>query len=143
MYYLGLLSAHVIFIITWFAALFYLPRLFVYHRANANNEDVKNVLNLMARKLFYYIMTPSMVLVWFLGVNLVLEQPEAYRDAGWLHTKVFLVFILSLYHISLGYYRKRLQIDKCERSEKFFRIYNEVPSVILIVVICLVFFKPF
>lgn len=143
MYYLGLLSAHVIFVITWFAALFYLPRLFVYHRANADNEDVKQVLNTMARKLYYYIMTPSMVLVWFMGVNLILENAEAFDSAGWLHAKVTLVFLLSLYQISLGYYRKRLQIDKCERSEKFFRIYNEVPSLILIVVICLVFFKPF
>lgn len=132
---------HIIFVITWFAGLFYLPRLFVY-TAESNEPKVHAVLRVMQRKLYYYIMVPSAILATFFGFMLYVPMAAYYAHAGWMHLKLLLVAILWVFHMSCGHYRRVLLQNEGWPSGKFFRFYNEVPSIILIVAVVLVIFKP-
>lgn len=132
---------HIIFVVTWFAGLFYLPRLFVY-TAESSNADVHAVLRIMQKKLYYYIMVPSAILATVSGLMLYMSMATYYAKAGWMHIKLLLVVILWLYHLSCGHYRRVLLGSKSWPSGKFFRFYNEIPSVILIVTVMLVILKP-
>lgn len=138
--YQWLVWFHVISMVSWFAALFYMPRLFVYHAEHNQNEGFLSVVTIMEMKIYKYIGIPAMwatvisggVLAYLLGFN-----------GGWLHVKIFLVLLLMGYFLSLGRIRERLLIDKEYKSGKFFRFYNEVPTIFLIVIVALVIVKPF
>lgn len=133
-------ALHIISMVAWFAGLFYLPRLFVYH-VHAP-QAARPMLATMERKLYTYIMNPAMMATWLLGVWMVFIIPE-YIHSGWLHAKITLVILLTGYHVSLKFFLKKLASGKCQRSERFFRIYNEVPSLLLILIVFLVILKPF
>ena len=136
---LWLKSLHIIFMVTWFAGLFYLPRLFVYH---SMSEDVvsKERFKVMERKLFYGIMTPGAVLTLVFGVWLWL----AYNfSGGWLHAKLALVVILVIYHVWCGKLVSDFKADNNKYSHVFYRWFNEFPVLILIAVVILVVAKPF
>ncbi len=135
-------ALHIIAIVCWFAGLFYLPRLFVYHTAASDNA-VKNTLSTMEAKLYKYIMNPSMVAVWLFGLWMVAQVPEWMSGQGWLHVKITLVVILTGFHHVLNHWRKQLAAGTCSKSEKFFRMMNEVPTVILIAAVFLAVLKPF
>ena len=132
---------HIIFIITWFAGLFYLPRLFVY-MVESDKQDVHNVLRVMQRKLYYYITVPSAVLATTFGVLLYIPMGAYYAHSGWMHLKLLLVAFLWAFHVSCGYYRRLLLNNDNWPSGRFFRMYNEIPSVVLIAVVILVILKP-
>lgn len=132
---------HLISLISWFAALFYMPRLFVYHAENADNTRFVEVVKVMEMKIYKYIGIPAMWATVATGLYLAFEI--GFSGNGWIHAKIFLVLILMAYFFSLGYFRKKLLVDECIKSGKFFRIYNEVPTILLMVIVGLVIFKPF
>ena len=131
-------SFHIIFMVTWFAGLFYLPRLFVYH-AEAKDEISNERFKVMERKLLQFIMTPSMIGTWIFGIGLWVTV----GGGGWLHAKVVLVIAMSAIHGYLSKLRKDFERDQNTQSTRFYRILNEVPAVLLLIILILVVAKPF
>ena len=139
--YLLFKSLHLIAVISWMAGLLYLPRIFVYHSEN-NNEIVTSVFKTMERKLFYYIMTPAMALSWLFGLLLISKVGFDQLGALWLQLKLIFVLILTFYHFYLGSLLNKFKYDKNSRSSKFYRYINEIPTLLLILIIFVVIFKP-
>ena len=139
--YLLFKSLHLIAVISWMAGLLYLPRIFVYH-SEANHESQKDILKIMGKKLYNYIMMPAMLLSWLFGVGLVHSLGFTIFSELWMQIKIIAVLILTHYHFTLGKYLRNFATDNNRKSSKFFRIYNEIPTIILIVVIFVVIFKP-
>ena len=139
--YLLFKSLHLIAVISWMAGLLYLPRIFVYH-SEAEDKSQKTVFKVMERKLYNYIMMPAMMLSWLFGVLLIHSLTFSVFLELWMQIKIISVVILTYYHFTLGKYLNDFAIDNNQKSSKFFRIYNEIPTVILIVVIFIVIFKP-
>ena len=140
-FYLFFKALHLIAIISWMAGLLYLPRIFVYH-AETKNDDVKNTFKIMERRLFVYIMNPAMILSWLFGLILIHSIGIQSFSEFWLIAKIVLVISLTFYHFFLFNCLSNFSLDRNERSSKFFRVINEVPTVLLIVIIFLVVFKP-
>jgi len=139
--YLLFKSLHLIAVISWMAGLLYLPRIFVYHSEN-NNEIISNVFKTMERKLFYYIMTPAMVLSWLFGLILIHEIGFDQLASLWLQLKLILVIILTGYHFYLGSLLNQFNLGQNRKSSKFYRYINEIPTLLLILIIFIVIFKP-
>ena len=139
--YLLFKSLHLIAVISWMAGLLYLPRIFVYH-SEASHESQKDVFKIMERKLYNYIMMPAMLLSWLFGVLLIHSLGFTVLNELWMQIKTVLVLILTFYHFLLGKYLNDFAIDSSKKTSKFFRIMNEVPTIILIVVVFVVVFKP-
>ena len=139
--YLLFKSLHLIAVISWMAGLLYLPRIFVYHSEN-NNEIVTSVFKTMERKLFYYIMTPAMILSWLFGLLLITKIGFDQLGSLWLQIKFIIVSFLTIYHFYLGSLLNKFSIDKNEKSSKFYRYINEIPTLFLILIIFVVIFKP-
>ncbi len=139
--YLLFKSLHLIAVISWMAGLLYLPRIFVYH-SEANHESQKSVFKVMERKLYNYIMMPAMLLSWLFGILLIHSLGFAVFSELWMQIKIALVSILTIYHFMLGKYLNDFAIDKNNKSSRFYRIINEIPTIILIVVVFVVVFKP-
>ena len=139
--YLLFKSLHLIAVISWMAGLLYLPRIFVYHSEN-NNEIITNVFKTMEKKLYYYIMTPAMILSWLFGLVLIHEIGFDELGSLWLQLKLIFVIILTLYHFYLGFLLKKFNLDQNLRSSKFYRYLNEVPTLLLILIVFVVIFKP-
>ena len=139
--YLLFKSLHLIAVISWMAGLLHLPRIFVYH-SEAYHESQKTVFKTMERKLYNYIMMPAMLLSWLFGVLLIHSLGFSVFSELWMQVKTVAVIILTYYHFSLGNYLQKFANDDNQKTSKFFRIYNEIPTIILIVVIFLVVFKP-
>ncbi len=139
--YLLFKSLHLIAVISWMAGLLYLPRIFVYH-SEASHESQKDVFKIMEKKLYNYIMMPAMLLSWLFGVLLIHSLGFTVFTELWMQIKTVLVVILTYYHFLLGKYLNDFAIDSNKKTSKFFRIVNEVPTIILIVVVFVVVFKP-
>ncbi len=139
--YLLFKSLHLIAVISWMAGLLYLPRIFVYHSEN-NNEIISNVFKTMERKLFYYIMTPAMVLSWLFGLVLIHEIGFDQLASLWLQLKLILVVVLTGYHFYLGSLLYQFSLNQNRKSSKFYRYINEIPTLLLIFIIFIVIFKP-
>ena len=139
--YLLFKSLHLISVISWMAGLLYLPRIFVYH-AEANDNSQKTVFKTMERKLYNFIMMPAMLLSWLFGILLIHSLGFSAFSELWMQVKIIAVVILTFYHFTLGKYLHDFAIDNNQKTSKFFRIYNEIPTLILIVVIFVVIFKP-
>ena len=129
---------HVMFVVAWMAGLLYLPRIFVYHSMDDTTDETSNVFKLMEKRLFYFIMYPSALIVWITGIYM------AYLLGlyGWLVLKFFFVTVLTLYHINLGRYLKDFKNDSNRSKTGFFRIINEVPFLIMFIILILVIIKP-
>ena len=130
-------TLHIIFMVTWFAGLFYLPRLFVYH-AQAEDQISKDRFKIMERKLFWGIMTPGAVLTVLFGVLLI----EYHGMSYWLKMKILLVFVLALYHVWCGVLLEKFKTDSNSHSHVWYRIFNEVPVIFLVLIVALVVYKP-
>ncbi len=139
--YLLFKSLHIIAVISWMAGLLYLPRIFVYH-SEANHETQINVFKIMERKLYNYIMMPAMLLSWLFGVLLIHSLGFNIFLELWMQIKIVLVSVLTFYHFLLGKYLNDFALDNNQKSSKYYRIINEVPTIILIVVVFVVVFKP-
>ena len=140
--YLTYKALHLVAVISWMAGLLYLPRIFVYHTENQSDKNISNVFKAMERKLYFYIMMPAMIASWIFGILLIgsigFEQLSTY----WLKTKLLLVILLTIYHFYLGNFLKKFEMDLNTKSSKFFRVFNEVPTILLILIIFVVIFKP-
>ncbi|SDL53459.1 putative membrane protein [Modicisalibacter muralis] len=142
--YLWVKAFHLIAVVTWFAALFYLPRLFVYHAMARDKGDSQAIeyFQVMERKLYRGIMTPSMIAVLVLGGWLLLLVP-GHLSNGWMHVKLLLVALLIGYHHVCLAYMKKLAAGACLKSPKFFRLFNEAPVIALVLIVILAMVKPF
>ena len=139
--YLLFKSLHLIAVISWMAGLLYLPRIFVYH-SDAEDDSQKKVFKIMERKLYNYIMMPAMLLSWLFGVLLLHSLGFGIFSELWMQIKIVAVIVLTYYHFTLGKYLSDFAVNKNQKTSKFFRIYNEIPTIILIVVIFVAIFKP-
>lgn len=138
---LWLKACHVISVVCWFAGLFYLPRLYVYH-ATTEDQAVAKQFKIMERKLYYYIMTPAAILTLIFGLSLWIPHYHHYANDMWLHIKLILVMLLIIYHISCGYFLKKFKHDQNQHGDKFYRLFNELPTILLITIILLTYLKP-
>ena len=139
--YLLFKSIHLIAVISWMAGLLYLPRIFVYH-SETDDRSQQTVFKTMEKKLYNYIMMPAMLLSWLFGILLLHNLSFAVFAELWMQIKIIAVVILTYYHFTLGKYLNDFATDTNQKTSKFFRIYNEIPTLILIVVIFVVIFKP-
>ena len=143
-YYLWIKATHIIALTSWMAMLFYLPRLFVYHAQNADNKDFITIVKLQEIRLYKYIGMPAFVLTLISGLVLMLRDfPAIFQSGGWFHAKLFVLTFLIIYHFLCGYFIKALEQNTCKKSERFFRFYNEFPTLCLIAIAILVIVKPF
>ena len=139
--YLLFKSLHLVAVISWMAGLLYLPRIFVYH-SEADHQSQKDVFKTMERKLYNYIMMPAMLLSWLFGILLIHSLGFTIFAELWMQIKTVFVVILTYYHFLLGKYLNDFAINDNKKSSKFYRFINEVPTIILIVVVFVVVFKP-
>ena len=140
--YLLFKSLHLIAVISWMAGLLYLPRIFVYHVENYKKKEAIEIFEIMEKRLFNYIMRPAMLLSWLLGIILILNIGIEAFSFLWLQIKLILVFLLSVYNEYLGKCIKLLKIGENKKSAKFYRIINEIPTILLILIVFIVIFKP-
>ena len=140
--YLLFKSLHLIAVISWMAGLLYLPRIFVYHVENYKKKEATEIFEIMEKRLFNYIMRPAMLLSWFLGIILLLIIGTETFSFLWLQIKFILVLLLSIYNEYLGKCVKLLKLGENKKSAKFYRIINEIPTVLLIFIVFIVIFKP-
>ena len=141
-YYLLFKSLHLIAIISWMAGLLYLPRIFVYHVENSEKKETIEIFEVMEKRLYFYIMRPAMILSWFFGIILIYINGIDIFSELWMHIKLSLVILLTIYHEYLGICLKSLKLKTNTKTSKFFRIINEVPTIILILIIFIVIYKP-
>ena len=141
-YYLLYKSLHLISVVSWMAGLLYLPRIFVYHAETKNNAGKKKTFKLMEKRLFTYIMNPAMILSWTFGVLLVHVSGIEIFTYLWVQLKLAMVLLLTIYHFFLFYCLISLRQTNSKYSPKFYRILNEVPTLLLIGIIFVVVFKP-
>ena len=141
-YYLLFKSLHLIAVISWMAGLLYLPRIFVYHVENSERKETTEIFEIMEKRLYFYIMRPAMILSWLFGIILIYINGIEIFSQIWMHIKLGLVVLLTIYHEYLGICLKSLKLKTNTKSAKFFRIINELPTILLIFIIFIVIFKP-
>ena len=140
--YLIFKSLHLIAVISWMAGLLYLPRIFVYHTENNSEEKVSEIFKVMEKKLYFYIMTPAMTLSWLFGLLLIHSIGFQQLGQTWMLSKLLFVVILTFYHFYLGKLLSQFKADNNRHSHKFYRYINEIPTILLILIIFVVIFKP-
>ena len=140
--YLLFKSLHLIAVISWMAGLLYLPRIFVYHVENLKDQNISSIFKTMERKLYFYIMTPAMILSWVFGLILISSLGFEILSETWIKLKLLLVILLTLYHFYLFKLLRSFKLDQNTTSSKFFRIINEVPTILLIFIVFAVVYKP-
>ncbi len=141
-FYLWIKSFHVISLIAWMAGIFYLPRLFVYHTMVARGSEQSERFKVMEYRLMKQIMTPAMIATWTFGILLVLTPGVIDWTAGWWHVKLLSVILMSGFHGAASRWRKDFMNDANRKSERFFRIANEVPTVLMVIIVIMVIVKP-
>ena len=142
--YQWVLWFHIISMVSWFAVLFYMPRLFVYHAEHRDNEGFLEVVKIMELKIYKYIGVPAFWATLLSGLTLIYLYPvNIFSTGGWFHAKLLFVVLLTAYFFSLGWLRKKMLDDSCEKEGKFFRAYNEVPTILLMLIVAMVIVKPF
>lgn len=139
--YLWIKAFHVIAVISWMAGMLYLPRLFVYHCVAEPGSVQSETFKVMERRLLRFIINPAMIATWILGLWLAWDM--GWWPAGWLHAKIALVVVMSAVHGFFARCVKDFAADRNTRSQRFYRIFNEVPTVLMIVIVILVVVKPF
>ena len=140
--YLLFKALHLISVISWMAGLLYLPRIYVYHSQNNSEIGLSEVFKIMEKKLYFYIMSPAMILSWFFGILLIHDIGFEQLGQTWMILKLIFVVILTFYHFYLGRILSQFKIDNNQHSHKFFRYINEIPTILLILIIFVVIFKP-
>ena len=140
--YLTFKALHLIAVISWMAGLLYLPRIFVYHSETIENKQQSETFKLMEKRLYFYIMNPAMILSWIFGILLIYTQGIESLVFLWMKIKLGLVIILTAYHFYLLIFIKDFQMGINTKTSRYFRIINEVPTILLIIIIFVVVFKP-
>lgn len=142
-YYTWILAFHVLSFISWMAMLFYLPRLFVYHREHCDNSGFMEVVKVQEYKLYKYIGLPAFWATLISGLTLLSLNSSIFQSGVWFYVKLLFVVLLIVYNFSLNYFRLKLANDPAYKSGKFFRFYNEVPTLLSMVIVVMVVVKPF
>lgn len=142
-YYSWILTFHIMAFMSWMAMLFYLPRLFVYHVEHKEKKEFVEVVQIQEMKIYKYIGYPAMWATFLSGAFMLYLNPTLLESGGWMHAKIFVVVFLIMYSLSLDYYRKELLKGNFERSGKFFRAYNEVPTLLALLIVGYVITKTF
>lgn len=140
--YLWIKAVHVIAVVSWMAGLLYLPRLFVYHAEAPAGSELSETFKIMERKLLRVIMNPAMIVTWAAGLALVYAN-EALWTQGWFHAKALLVVLMTGFHMYCARWRKVFLADSNTRSHKFYRKINEIPTVLLVLIVILAIVEPF
>ena len=140
--YLLFKALHLISVISWMAGLLYLPRIFVYHAQNYSEPTIVEVFKVMEKKLFFYIMTPAMFLSWLFGLLLIHEIGFNELSQTWMILKLIFVVLLTVYHFYLGRKYEQFRLNINQHSDKFYRYINEIPTILLILIVFVVIFKP-
>ena len=140
--YLLFKSLHLIAVVSWLAGLLYLPRIFVYHVENKEKKQATDIFVVMERRLYFYIMRPAMILTWLFGVILIYLNGLEVFSQLWMQLKIVFVISLSVFHEYLGRCLYSLKNNSNTRSAKYFRIINEIPTIMLILIVFIVIFKP-
>ena len=141
-YYLWLKALHVIAVMAWMAGMLYLPRLYVYHVEQGLGSPMAPVFQTMERRLLRYIINPAMIASFIFGGAMVWANPALFSD-GWFHAKLGAIVLLTGVHGMLARYRRQLAAGTCPKSARFFRVLNEIPTVLMIAIVILVVVKPF
>ena len=141
--YLWIKALHMIAIISWMAGLLYLPRLFVYHCDAQLGSDKSETLKIMERRLLRAIMNPAMIVSWLAGGALLWNMREGLMEIAWIHVKLVCVFGMTIMHMMMGKWRREFAEDRNTRSHKFYRTANEIPTVLMIVIVVMVIVQPF
>ena len=143
-YFSWILAFHVMSVISWMAMLFYLPRLFIYHvEHNDRGAVFTDIIKIQEQKLWKVIGQPAFIASLISGVLMIYLNPDLFKSGYWLHIKLMAVVLLIAYHFSLNHFRKALFEDRCDKSGKFFRFYNELPTLLMIIIVIMVVVKPF
>ncbi len=142
-YYTWILAFHVMSFVSWMAMLFYLPRLFIYHRENADTKAFTEIVEVQEYKLFKYIGVPAMWATVLSGATMIYLNSGIFSSGGWMHAKLFALAFLLAYHISLGKIRLIMIENPHYKSSKWLRVYNEVPTLLMIFIIIMVVVKTF
>lgn len=142
-YYTWILIFHIMAMMSWMAMLFYQPRLFVYHTEHKNKKDFVDVVKIQEDKMYRIIGFPAKIATVISGILMLILRPDLLQGDGWMHAKLFFVVLLIAYSFSLEYYRKRLIKEKYPKSGNFFRAYNEVPTVLSLLIVGYVITKTF
>jgi protoporphyrinogen IX oxidase len=142
--YLWIKALHIIAVISWMAGLLYLPRLFVYHAGVSVGSDADKMLQTMERRLLKFIMNPAMIVSFILGIWLIKITGSGMPDSGgWMHVKLFLVLVMAAAHGMMAKHRKQFAAGTNKKSAKYYRIFNEIPTLLMVVIVLLVVLKPF
>jgi len=141
--YLLFKSLHLIAVVSWMAGLLYLPRIFVYHVENKEKKEATDIFEVMEKRLLFYIMRPAMIFTWIFGLILIYLNGIEIFSQLWMQIKIVLVVLLSVYNDYIGKCLLALKNNTNTRSSKFYRIINEVPTILLIIIVFIVVFKPF
>jgi putative membrane protein len=142
-HYLWFKALHLIAVISWMAGLLYLPRLFVYHTQAAVGSDKSETFKVMEERLYRYIMQPAFILTWILGGLMLYANSEGIMTGGWIHAKLTLVILMTGFHHVLGAWRKKFSRDENSKSANFYRVANEVPTLLMVLIVILAIVKPF
>lgn len=147
-YYLWFKSIHIIAMVAWMAGMFYLPRLFVYHCAAPKGSEMSETFKVMERRLLRLIINPALILTWIMGGLMIwivvgLWENTDLLSNGWFHVKMTAVLVLMAVHGMLARHRKQFERDANVHSAKYYRILNEVPTVLLVIIIFMVILRPF
>jgi len=140
--YLLFKSLHLLAVISWMAGLLYLPRIFVYHVENLEKKEITDTFEIMEKRLYLYIMRPAMILTWLFGIILIYIIGFEALSYLWVQSKLILVILLTIYHEYLGRCMNALKLGNNDKSSKFFRIINEIPTVLLVFIVFIIIFKP-
>ncbi|EAK9856893.1 protoporphyrinogen oxidase HemJ [Campylobacter lari] len=142
-WYLWIKMVHYLAFVSWMAGLFYLPRLFVYHTEHKDNKGFVEVVKIQERKLYFYIQTPAMIVTLISGSLMLHANKALMVGSGFMHAKLTCALLLIIYHLQNYYYLKQLQNDTCQKSGKFFRAYNEIPTILFIIIAIMMVVRPF
>ncbi|EGH4467765.1 protoporphyrinogen oxidase HemJ [Campylobacter lari] len=142
-WYLWVKMVHYLAFVSWMAGLFYLPRLFVYHTEHKDNKGFVEVVKIQERKLYFYIQTPAMIVTLISGSLMLHANKALMVGSGFMHAKLTCALLLIIYHLQNYYYLKQLQNDTCKKSGKFFRAYNEIPTILFIIIAIMMVVRPF
>ncbi|MFH1157856.1 MAG: protoporphyrinogen oxidase HemJ [Pseudomonadota bacterium] len=141
--YLWLRALHVVAVISWMAGLFYLPRLYVYHVGAGKGSNLSETFKIMERKLLHIIMTPAMVLTWISGTAMIVANPGMFTAGKWLHIKLAAVLLMQIFHVCLSGWRKDFLRDENRHTGSFYRKANEIPTLLMFVIVAMAIIKPF
>lgn len=142
-HYLWLQSLHIISVIAWMAGMLYLPRLYVYHVKAGKGGELSETLKIMERRLLRFIMNPAMIATFLFGLLMIYANPAVMTSGGWMHAKLLLVLLMAGVHGMFAKWRKDFANDKNQKTEKFYRVWNEVPTALMVIIVVLAVAKPF